>query len=619
MTDYGQGIAPRWYQDTATRQCTKTNFAWHLHRALLQVGMIPIRGWNPFDLELPAYEEYNPGSDRGDLVWYYDFPTAETFNIDGVLYRPVLCMVNHVRNSGGVTVGESASFFRFEFGYRRADRLIRDDFMNLVRCHTVTSNFGVGSFNSAMGVSTDLSYAASSGLGAYYQLGTWKVWSGSADANRTTLQPVSNIHVMLTPGGLVVQVGTGTSKTDSNDILSFSIPFGGARIPGRARIPASDPNLNRINPAFILPHRANALEGGTTPNYWVDSQAFEDFTYSSVRPCSYVLGVQHDLKVARATAVGYTTRPGAVRLDIYNLENIQRPIYPSPKAPTQNSPRAYNGGGAHILQPVVYTQTRLKTDGNDFYQVQNFDIRSQISPEWEDIWYCPNYRFADRTAPYGEYVDPVTGYSWFVFRAEGINSMMATNVEGATKFSSFNISSTFNLLDDDHFNLNGGFTWTVGNPQQASASQTAGVSMSQNWTATPATDEATAIHLATSGTSTWTFVAEPYSVAADVSYTLQLEIRWYSVSAQSNGTSNAMELEYSSDDGTTWLPLQTIYNTGVSAIPFNSYTATAEFPIWPGTLDGKIRFRLRTLFSSATGGNRTAAVRNIRIRQYERA
>lgn len=619
MTEYGQSIPPRWYRDVTPRQCTKVNMAWHVHRALLQVGMLPIRSWNPFDLELPQYEEFNPGSARSDLVWYYDLPTNETFEIGGIPYRPVLCMVLHIASTGsGVLSTNSESLLRFEYGHRRADRLIRDDFSNLVRLHTSSSNYGVGAYNSAIGVSADLSYASSSGWGAWYQNTTWKTYAGSADANRQTLVAVGNIHVMLTGGGLVVQVGSGMSKTDSNDILSFSLVFGGARIPGRARIPSSDPNLNRINPVFVLPHRVDSLDASAI-NYWVDTLSYEDFTYLGVRPASWALGVQHDLKIARGTQAGYTTRPGAVRLEIFNLENIERPLFPSPKAATQNSPRTYNGSAAHILQPMVYSQSRLKTDSTDFYQVQNFDIRSQMAPAWEDIWYCPKYRFADRTAPYGEYVDPVTNTNWFLFRASGINSMLAIDVEGVAKFSSFDISTIFNLQDTDYYNLNGGFTWTAGNPEAATASQTAGSGITQAWTPTASVDEATCI-MTTTGSSTWSFnITDPVYLETDTSYTIQLEIRWYSVSAQGNTTSNPMYLEYSSDNGSTWVIVQTIFNTGNAALPYNAYTMTPELPIWPSHDDARIRFRIRCAYDLSTGGNRTAAIRSLRVRRYARA
>lgn len=622
MTAYGQSIPPRWYKDVTAKSMTKMGFAHVIHKALMQVGMIPIRQWNPFDLELPANAEYNPGtSNRSDLIWYYDYPTSETFLHNGIAYRPVLCMVVHTYNDGSATApvnNNSGSFFRFEHGYRRADRLLRDDFTNYVRLHATTSNYGVGIVSSAMSVGSDLSYADSCGLGAYYQFSTWKVHAASADANRTAMLGVKNLHVILGKGGLTVQVGTGVGKTDSNDIFSFTVVFGGARIPGRARVPISDPNLNLINPTFMLPHRVATFTGGSTANYWADTLSYEDVVLTGQRPVSWALGVQHGLKVAYGTQAGYTTRPGAVRLEIFNLENSERALFPSVRSDTVNSPRSHPSGAAHILQPLVYTQSFLKTT-SEYFQEQDFNVRNQIAPTWFDCWMAPKFRFGDRSAPYGEFVDPVTGTNWFLFRAEGVNHMFATEVEGITKYEMFNISLTFNLVDDDYFNLNAGFTFTAGNPQQAVASQTAGTALAQNWTPTAATDEATVIHNASTGAATLTWVVEPYTAAtADTQFMLQLELRWFSATAQT-ANQNSLFIEYSDDDGTNWITLQTIFNTGTSVVPYNSYTQTAELPITPGSIDGKIRFRIRTVHTNATGGNRTAAIRNVHIKQYTRA
>lgn len=619
MTDYGQSIPPRWYRSTVAQQVTKMNFAHQLHRALMQVGMIPIRAWNPFDLELPANAEYAPGtSGRSNLIWYYDFPSSETFAIDGVLYRPVFAMVvMTLDNSAATTSSEACSNFWVEYGVRRADRTVRDDYMSMRRTWVspvTATNFGHGEFNDGIGVASPSSVYENVGNGLVFSFQTWKVHAASVSTTRTQLLGFRNMHVILCKGGLLIQVGSGVGKADSADFLSVLIAFGGARVPGRARIPANDVNLNKINPTFPLALRHAA----TNPvNWFVGTLAYDDITMSTARISSFAIGCQHDLAVAVSTVMA--GRVGAVHLQIFNLENIERPFFPSSRGDTVNSPREHPSGAAHILQPLVYVQD-YQQNTTLYFQVQDFNIRPQIAPTWFDVWMTPKVRFTDRTAPAGEYVDPVTNLNWWLFRAEGANTMMAVEVEGITKFSTLGFFDTFTLNDTDYFNLNGGFTWTVGNPQQAVAAQSIqSGSVIQAWTTTPATDEATVIIEPNSSVSL-TFTAEPYVVSSDTSFSLQFELRWFSVSAQTNGTSNPMHIEYSSDNGTTWVTLQSIFNNGVSTgNPFHAYTLTSEFSVWPGSLDARIRFRLRAVNTGATGGNRTAMIRGIRIRQYVRA
>lgn len=488
--------------------------------------------------------------------------------------------------------------------------------MNVRRMHVSpasATNFGHGVYNDNGNSMSTLTIGALAGLGAWFGSGTWKVHGASTSTVRIDRIGMKNIHVILGKGGLLVQVGTGVDKTDCSDLMSVLFAFGGDRIPGRARVPASDPNLNLICPVFTL-----ALRDNSGWYYNASNIVFDDVTLSGARQRSIALGLQHGLNVAFGTASGFTTRPGAVNLELFNIENIERPLFPSSRCDTVNSPRDHLSGAAHILQPVVYTQTFGIGDGSYVYNVQDFSIRPQVAPTWYDVWYCPAVRYSDRIAPAGEYVDPQTNTNWWLFYAVSVNTMMAVDIEGVTKYTTLGYFDSFTLTDDDYFNLNAGFTWTTGNPQQAVVSQDSSANMSQSWTATPATDEATAVHLATSGVSTFTWVVEPYTGASsDVSFALQLELRWYSPTAQTNSTSNPLFIEY--DGGPAgWITVQTIYNTGNSAIPFNSYTQTAELPILPSPTDGKIRFRLRSTYTNPTGGNRTAAVRNVHVKQYVR-
>ena len=618
MTEYGQSIPPRWFRDTTVKLFTRMNFAHYIHRALMQVGMIPIRSWNPFDLELPANADVNPLGDRSDYIWFYDFPTSESFTVDGIAYRPILVMTTLITYTGAISANQSSANTRFCLALRRAGDLAKNNLVWWTRNYENASpNFGFGTHNSTLtdtgtgNVNTGDSNGEYSGNGAILTKTDWKMFAASSEPSRQSLLAVRNFHVILGKGGLTVQVGSGLGRNDSNDLLSFSAVFGGARIPGRARIPAQDPNLNLMNPIVWLPHASTNV---SSTHFYKTGLAYEGISYSGVKFSSVVLGIQHDLKIPRGSATGFTSQPGGAFLELFNLENIERPMFPVYATDTKNSPRNSLFGGVHILQPIVYTQVSDRAGVQGFVQVQDFNIRSEIAPTWFDIWYVPKFRISDRTAPIGEYVDPDTNLNWFLFRASNTNTILATEVEGITKFSTLGFFDSFTLVDDDYFNLNGGFTWTAGNPQQAAAVNSA----ADLWIPVGATDEATLTSTAGGTVANLTFTIEPYTgLAADESFTLQLELFWRSVSAQANSTSNPLLIEFSSD-GTNWTTLQTIYNTGVTAGPYQGYTATAELGILPSSNDLRLRFRLRTIYTSSTGGTKTAGIRNIHVRRYER-
>lgn len=619
MTAYGQSIAPKWYQETDAKRMSKMGFAHILHRALMQVGMIPLRAINPFDLEKLANAEYPVTTDRDDLVFHYDFPTSETWSVGGVTYRPVLIM--HIGSVAGqipVNVGEVVgSSILFHLAYRRSDRIQRNDIFNLQRLHTGMSNFGLGTAGENTSP-TASGTPANGAYGMYLYFSTWKMYEGASDVNRPDYLTVKNIHVILGRGGLSVMVGSGTGKSDCNDIFSFSIVFAGARIPSRGRIAMNDSNLNLTCPVFAMPHQTTV--NVTPPAYWSNSHVAEGVSLTAVHPCTWLLGVQHDLKVlyGDSAAALAAAAPGAVLAHLYNLENIERPLMPVANGDTKNSPRVVSGapGGAHILQRIAYIPWNAWNNADEYIGIIDAGIRAQPCPGWEDVWTAPNYRFGDLTAPYGEYVDPVTSTNWFLFRASGVGMMVATQVEGITKYAKSDLGyfSAETLTQTDYYNLNGGFTWVNPSPHDAVALNNGGGSTL--WIPTASTDEALLTSPADGDYGTFEFTAEPYTIGAAVRFTLQMELKWNSVSAQSGN--NPMIIQWSPDNGTTWTTLQSINNVGTTGGNWQNYTATAEFDIHPGTIDGKFRFRVQTQFTTGTGGTKTGGIRAIRLRQYTR-
>jgi hypothetical protein len=616
MAEYGQAIPPRWFQDQTPRQVSKMNFAHLIHRALLQVGMQAINTWCFIpDFESAANAEYPITTNRNDLLWFYDFPTTDTWVVEGVSYRAVLGM--HVGSIAGqsassLSSNDVGSYINFKLFYRRADRLARNDLMCRSRAHQNSYlNYGFGNHNDPFSPSSAF-VPGDESHGCFYYDKDWVMYRGSSDATRTTFLGLNNLHVILGKGGLTVQVGRGTSGAALNDVLSFSAVFGGARIPGRARIPASDPNLTRMCPVIWMPHEA--VYGSS---YHRSSDAVEGVSLGGRCLGAYLLGGQHDLKIARAIGSSFPTRPGTVYAPIYNLENIERPLYPILQTATRSSPRTLAGvGGAHILQPMVYATRHVGHSANDYIGPIDNSIRVEPTPSWFDVWYVPKFRFGDASAPLGEYVDPVTNLNWFIFSSQSVGCRFATEVEGITKFTTFTVAfGTEAVFATDYYNLNGGFTWVDPSPHAASMVPTGGTL----WTTTPATDEATLVDPASSDSSrVLTFTSSTYSAdisATTTKFTLQCDLMYKSVSA--GGGSNTLSLQYSID-GSTWVNLLTIANVGVTAGPYQNYTATPEYTIVMSPTGGELRFRLIQSFATTAGGIRTAGIRNIRIRQYRR-
>jgi hypothetical protein len=219
-----------------------------------------------------------------------------------------------------------------------------------------------------------------------------------------------SIYLYLGKAGLFCFIGSALTGPAFGDILSAGIIFAGGRIPGRGRVPAQDPNLNRINPTLELPMFIGASSG----DYW-----------DGTRLINPILFMQHDLKV-------FNTTP--VYCYIYNLENVEQPIFPSLFPHVLRSPRLVNGAGAFILSRPVIVPLNAYNDSSKYAGPIDPQITgSAVRPQWADVFTAQNFRFGDRTTTTPvEYTDPLTSKKWFLVYAQNTNMAYALDYDGRT-------------------------------------------------------------------------------------------------------------------------------------------------------------------------------------------
>lgn len=621
MTAYGQSITPKWYQDTAPKQLTKYEFVQMLARALRAVGMLPIRQYWPVrraTSETPVYGRIDIDSidlstlpstlwattghswDHG--LYFFDYPTSDTYVINNVSYRPGLAIValESVQGTVGNLLGELVALVPFR---RRADRIVMNDFVTAPRLAFPST---AGQNNFGFGLASDTKTRASatymSGMdGGLIDLWNWKPTPTAGDGNHTALLSVKNFHLIMGKGGLLVQLGTGTGRLDSNDLMNIGFYFGGARVPNRARVSGLDPNLNRIDPLVMVPHLDVTV--GADLLRREASATITNLVMTGTHPTAWALGIQHDLLVN-------VTLPTFMRL--YNIENIERPFYPLYDIDTKGSPRLVSSVGAHILNRIVY-MTFNSYLTSTYYGPIDPNLRIEPVPPWEDAWTFPSWRVADRGAPNGEFEDPVTTTNWWLYYVQNMNCMFAVEIEGMTKLAVLPTYAAPAQISDTLYSLASGFGAVTGATVQSVL-----LTGATNWVATTSTDEAT---LVTGTTSIQAALQFNVPVSADpISTCYRFSFQAYNKAPSGSGFSTnsaALFVEFSVDGGTTWLTaITTIQNAGpTTGDPAFNY-ATYVQDIEKNRTTDEIIFRFR--FNRTGGsGTSTVAVKDVRIQRLQ--
>lgn len=435
MTEYGQSLANKVVHLTGVLTYSKLGFAEVLCKALRDVGMVFLPSISTYDIFDAANSEKSTGWSTGDNLvnFFFDFPSSETFVIAGVQYRPIFGINASINTGATGSVGSQyTNSLTVRLGYRRADRIARSDFRTF-------HYFRISSGNNGFGTTGD-SVTSSSEDGAFFptdaQVGTvWRAYSSLVQTN-SALRTFGSVYVYLGKAGLFLFVGGGTSRFDFNNHLSFGCAFAGGRLPGagRSRIPAQDVNLNRINPTFPMPFKST----------------HDDFNNGGVLR-GPVTGMQYNLKsLAEGNVFSY----------LFNLENVEQPLFPSLVAHTLRSPRIVNGQGRFILSQPVHVPQHNLANTTDLYNVVDTQIdSSSIRPQWEDCFTCPALRFGDKTVTTpAEYEDPISGTNWFLVNHNATNTAIALHYEGRIIANVVTTPPAYTTVDTDSYDMTtGGF------------------------------------------------------------------------------------------------------------------------------------------------------------------
>lgn len=408
---YGQSIPPRIVHDTASYFLTKAAYAHHIAKMLHRVGMLFLPGMSSYDVLDPRFEEgpFDFGSGSPFFFWF-DYPTVESFTVNGVEYVPMLgymLMGDSLNGTAGSLTQES---FMFVNAVRPKNDNRASEIRNIryYRDASGSTNFGFGSPSSTLWASQE--------DGAAYRDPLWQTswlpaWATGPSFGWTPIN-VQNSFAALGPGGLVLCTGRGQGAAEFSVYHAFACAFFGDRIPGRGRTPINDPNLTRINPVVLIPFRS------TFNVYRQDPGSYE--------LGSYVNGAQFDLQSA-------PDGRDPILAWIYNLANVDRPVFPDYAATVRNSPRLVGGQGRHLLDPLILIpQNRWNTPGEMYSAVVNYLGTAQSRPPWEDIFFATKARLSDVTAPIGQYEDPDSLLDWWLVPMANTGLRWAVEVEGRT-------------------------------------------------------------------------------------------------------------------------------------------------------------------------------------------
>jgi hypothetical protein len=589
MTDYGQDIPVKYFWDTTQRQLTKTAYAALMGRALANVGMLFRPEISSYDLFDAANAELAIGTNAIEF-FFFDFPSTETFEINGTTYRPCFGMFfGSNANTTGAGSSQPQNYFAFKVFARKSSRNATGDYRTYSYYRTVGTQALFGWCSGAT-TGDGVSYES----GASHLDNSWLTNATFGGTFAYTLKNVGNIFVYLGPGGLVVQTGSGPKRTEFGSIHSFVAPFGLGRIAGRGRIPNEDTNLGRICPAFMVP----MITADTEFIPLVTNRYNDTTTFAELNVWTY--GAQYALQS--------TLEP--VRLRMYNLENVEQPLYPSYNPATLRSPRIVNGTTRHVMQQPAIVPWERRGATAELYSLVDFQINSdQPRPQWNDVFTCQNFRFGDRTMPVGQFTDPLTSENWFAFYASNTNMMYAVNMVGATDVSATTIPPTATLYDTDSYSLaSAGFGSTF--PTAVTITNT----HTTPWTATALTNEMTHVSSTTLSPTSADIVFEITPDPSDndtTVYYLQFDAKIPRVGGSSD-LAGALTVFYTDFQNAA----ATLISLTSSVAGANASYVTYELVIKRDYTGGNFKITFRKSHTSTSFGTLTAGIRNISIRKY---
>ena len=520
MSEFGQLLpaTPQIYWTQAQFSFTKTGLTSHMCRALKTVGMVPLTHWWPYDAlnsanaEIVLTQGVNATS---TYIFPFDFPDSSTFQINNELWRPYIAVVAYYGNvNSAASSSQHSDYFRVDLGLRRdgATTMTGQVFGRWIA--TNGNQFGWGNQGDAVNLTTALTGSGYMSRGMFIFKPDWKPWASAAFTDNSLLS-VRNFFVYLGPAGLFVYLGTGTTKDLFGSLMAAGFGFGGARLPGRSS--ASDTNLNRINPIVHLPMQETETE------IWNAG--------TGALRCM-IHGMQHDLTSTTAFVFG----------DLWNLENSEVPFYPDRRPNTVPSPRKLSSGqGAHILgRVVVIPKEQVLSTTTLMGPVNPRIVTNDTRPTYGEVFACPNLRFADITAPLGDYQDPDTLTNWRIVPHPAANFQLALYSENVNVMSTLQFG-TRTLVDITTYDL-------------TSITQTGTgafpVATPVTITSSPAGFNASANHVTISvnvGTSRWTSPASQDLLTLDMTAFINndsLDLNWSMTPPIANAADSIYEVQF---------------------------------------------------------------------------
>lgn len=442
MTEFGQNLIPAIYEDNTFRLFSKAGFASHMVRALETVGMIPLRGLWPYD---PIAQPEFPIQQGQFYLFPFDYPDdggTLTWNVSGTLYRP--CFVVAMWH-GAEDVTTNPTRLETHVVVENAIRLDGAPTIdNIYPMSRTRGQTGLAGFGANTATYTTV-YPDQDGQ--QIQKEDWLPYVGSGAVNQETL-PVGHIFTYLGPGGLQIYVGSGPTRTAFGDIMAMGALFCGARLPGRAKPVTEDGNLGRMNP--VAPMYWDQTSGTASGSvFWTTSiSATADLYRQTFRP--KIHRMQADLKSTDEIVDGW----------LYNLENVEYPIFPLYQPDTRPSPREISGGGGgHILSFGVQVPDSRELDVNDKYGPIVPELNaSEVRPQWEDVFTGLGWRFCDQNAPLGVHTDPNTLLDWWLVPTYQSNQLLGLLHENGTTVDTLAIVN-LTAFGFDYYDLTGASGW----------------------------------------------------------------------------------------------------------------------------------------------------------------
>jgi hypothetical protein len=455
MTEFGQNLIPSIYEDNTFRTFSKAGFVSHMCRALQTVGMVPLTGLWPYD---PIASPEFPIQIGQTYIFPFDYPDdggTLTWNVSGTLYRPCFLVIMWHGNEDLITNPTRLETHVVVEGAIRIDGApTLDNIFPMTRTRGVTGTIGVGTGTavwSSTYVHTD---------GHQIQKEDWLPYQGSSAGNQSEL-PIGHWFVYLGPGGLQIYCGSGNLRTAFGDIMATGTLFCGARLPGRARPVTEDSNLTRMNPICQM--------------YWVETNTNADgnsYWTTSISASAELYTQQFRPKVHRMQA-DLNSTDEIVNSWLFNLENVEYPIFPLYQPDTRPSPRAISGGGGgHILAYGVQVPDSREDDSADkFGPIVPSLNASEVRPQWEDVFTGPGWRWCDQNAPLGLHTDPNTLLDWYLVPTYQSNQLVGLLQENGTIVDTL-VTLTLTASGSDYYNLTGAGGWSNSFPTPVTITET---------------------------------------------------------------------------------------------------------------------------------------------------